>query len=169
MLRTPNEIARLVVSAAGRAEREFFSDFAGRPAARQKAGKTLRAKRAQRIVFMPAFARRRMLVRMVGWLPRIVQFAEIDDRCQDHRHQSYGRKAPGTRLGLLRDPDSGSNHRHRCKTDELGQVFKFRAGGDASAKCGYQGSQMKGDPGENKPSVASVHAGSFRKSISSGA
>jgi hypothetical protein len=158
MLRAPNEIARLVVSAAGRAEREFFSDFAGRPAARQKAGKTLRAQRAQRIVFMPAFTRRRMLVRMVGWLSRIVQFAEIDDRRQDHRHQSYGRKTPGTGVGLLGDPDCGSDQRHRCKTGELGQVFEFGAGRDAGSKSSHQGSEVKSNPGENDPSVASVHA-----------
>jgi hypothetical protein len=42
MLRAPNEIARLVVSAAGRAEREFFSDFADGPYAVPQDGKTLR-------------------------------------------------------------------------------------------------------------------------------
>ena len=43
MLRAPSKIARLVVSASGRAEREFFSDFAGGSAAMQGSGKTLRA------------------------------------------------------------------------------------------------------------------------------
>jgi hypothetical protein len=43
MLRAPSKIARLVVSASGRAEREFFSDFADRSAAPRRFGKTLRA------------------------------------------------------------------------------------------------------------------------------
>jgi hypothetical protein len=42
-------IARWVVSAAGRAEREFFSDFADGPAAPPQAGKTLPTARAEDI------------------------------------------------------------------------------------------------------------------------
>jgi hypothetical protein len=36
-----NETARLVVSASGRAEREFFSDFADRLVARRRYGESL--------------------------------------------------------------------------------------------------------------------------------
>jgi hypothetical protein len=78
----------MVVSACDRAEREFFSDFAGRSASGRQARKSLRA-----IVLRIAICRNQQLVKPVRLanMPMLAQSAEIDNCGQHHGNKREGR------------------------------------------------------------------------------
>jgi hypothetical protein len=79
-------LARWVVSAAGRAEREFFSDFADGPAAPPQARKTLRTAGGGRHSCVPELLAHELIHLAHGTV--LAQFAKIDDGRKHHCNES---------------------------------------------------------------------------------